>query len=98
MGRPPRTGDVVEAEWIDSEHIALGWAEVSRYVKAARHRQSYRTAGYWLYGDDSTVVVALSTDPFNRSATHVMSIPRCAITKIIVLGRADKRTRKALKP
>ena len=98
MSKPPRLGDVVEILWIDSEHIALGWAPVPRYVSAARHRQSYRTAGYWLYGDEATVAIALSVDPFNKAATHVMSIPRVAVTNVSVLGRAAKKTRKALKP
>lgn len=96
MKREPRTGDVVEVEWSDSERINLGWAPTKRYRKAAGHASTYRSAGYWLAGVPDRAVVALSADPFNGTVTEVMSIPVSAVTKISVLGRAHSRTRKAL--
>ena len=93
-----RRGDVVEVEWADSEHIALGWASTSAYVKAASAPQAYRTAGYWIGGATGHVLIALSIDPANRHITHAMSIPRAVIRKTTVLGRASKRVRKALRP
>lgn len=92
----PQTGDVVEVEWLDSEHIALGWAASGRYRDAAAAPQSYRTAGYYIGGVAGHVLVALSCDPSNSTITHCMSIPKVAVTGMKVLGRAAKRTRKAL--
>ena len=94
--KPPRIGDVVEVMWVDSEQISIGWAAVAEYLDAAHHRSAYRTAGYWLIGDESVVAIALSMDPFNGHVTHVMSIPKCAVTHIQVLGRSNARVRKAL--
>lgn len=96
--KPPRRGDVVELEWLDSEHIALGWEPTRKYLDAARMPQSYRTAGYYLAATGDRTLVALSVDPANRTVTHAMSIPTVAITRRQVLGRANKRVRKALKP
>ena len=93
--KPPRTGDVVEVEWRDSEHIALGWADAKSYRDAAKRPQSYRTAGYWIAGGDQ-VLIALSVCPANGHITHAMSIPAVAVTKTQVLGRATRRVRKAL--
>jgi hypothetical protein len=97
MTKPPRHGDVVEVEWDDSEQIRLGWDTVKRYIKAADHPSAYRTAGYWIEGSKKgRVVIALSLDPFNGNVSDSMAIPAIAVTKVTVLGRADKRTRKAL--
>jgi hypothetical protein len=93
--KAPKLGDVVEAMWVDSEHIALGWVPVSKYVEAAKHPSAYRTAGYWLYGDSKVIAIALSLDPYNGHATHAMAIPRCAVTSIRVIGRSNARVRKA---
>lgn len=99
MSEGPKHADVVEVEWADSEHIQLGWDTVKAYLKAADHVHAYRTAGYWIEGSKKDrAVIALSLDPFNGNVTHVMCIPKVAITKITVLGRADARVRKALKP
>lgn len=99
MTKPPRHGDVVEVEWDDSEHIQLGWDTVKRYLKAADHPSAYRSAGYWIEGSKKDrAIVALSLDPFNGNVTHCMAIPASSVTKVTVLGRADKRTRKALTP
>lgn len=95
--RHPRRGDVVELEWLDSEHIALGWSPTKEYTRAARRPQSYRTAGYFLAATGDRTLVALSVDPANRHVTHAMSIPTVAITKAQVLARAHKSVRKALK-
>ena len=96
--RPPRTGDVVEVMWVDSEHIALGWSKVADYIAAAKHQSAYRTAGYWLFGNSHVVVLALSLDPYNGHATHAMSIPRKAVSRMQVLGRSNRRVRKAMRP
>lgn len=96
--KPPRRGDVVELEWLDSEHIALGWSPTRDYVKAAKAPQSYRTAGYFLAATGDRTLVALSIDPANRHVTHAMSIPTVVIQKAQVLGRANRRVRKALEP
>lgn len=93
-----RRGDVVELEWLDSEHIAIGWEPTKAYLRAARQPSSYRTAGYFLAETRSHVLVALSIDPRNRTVTHCMSIPVAVITKRQVLGRANRRVRKALQP
>jgi hypothetical protein len=95
---PPQTGDVVEVEWIDSEHIQLGWDTVAAYLEAADHQSAYRTAGYWIGGSTKgRVVVALGMDPFNGTITHVMVIPTVAVIKVTVLGRATARIRKAFR-
>lgn len=96
MSRKPRTGDVVEVCWRDSEHINLGWAPAKRYRQAARHESGYRSAGYWLGGAKSRVTLVLSLDPFNGSVSEAMAIPRCAVTEIRVLGRSNKRLRRAV--
>ena len=87
---------MVEILWADSEHIALGWVPAKQYLDAAHHPPAYRTAGYWL-GGGAQVVVALSLDPFNSHVTHAMAIPRCAVSRIVVLGRANKRVRRAFR-
>jgi hypothetical protein len=94
--RTPQTGDVVEVEWGDSERINLGWEPVKKYRRAAHHPSGYRTAGYWLGGDQGRVVVGLSVDPANGNVTEAMSIPAVAVTRVQVLGRANKRVREAL--
>lgn len=96
MSKRPRTGDIVEVEWLDSEHIAIGWAAMGRYREAAKAPQAYRTAGYYIDGVDDHVLVALSADPANRTITHCMSIPKVAVTGMKVLGRADPKVRRAL--
>lgn len=96
MSRKPRTGDVVEVEWLDSERINLGWASTKRYRNAAGRPTAYRTAGYLMAGVSGRTLVALSLDPSNGSVTEAMSIPSVAVTRVSVLGRAHKRTRKAL--
>ncbi len=93
-----RRGDVVELEWIDPERVALGWAPTTDYVKAVRRPQSYRTAGYFIAETKDRVLVALSIDPANHHVTHAMSIPAVAITRRQVLGRSNRRVRKALRP
>lgn len=95
-GKPPRPGDVVEVVWIDSERLTLGWDTVKAYRKAAAHEQAYRTAGYWIGSVKGRTVVALSADPYNGTLSEVMSIPDVAVTSVTVLGRAARRTRKAL--
>ena len=95
--KPPRLGDVVEVQWLDSEHVALGWDTVSAYVKAIKAPQSYRTAGYYIVDTKEHLLVALSIDPANRHITHAMSIPVATVTKVTVLGRSTKRVRKALR-
>lgn len=94
--RPPRRGDVVEVEWLDSEHIALGWRPTRAYRRAGRRPQSYRTAGYWFPTGNERVLIVQSLSPANGHVTHAMSIPAVAVTKVIVLGRAAKRVRRAL--
>jgi hypothetical protein len=95
--KKPRHGDVVEVEWDDAEHIQLGWDTVKAYVKAADHPHAYRSAGYWIEGSKKgRSVIALSLDPSNGGARDCMSIPSVAVTKVTVLGRSNKRTRKAL--
>lgn len=96
MGKP-RIGDVVEVRWVDSEHIALGWERSSEYRHAAGRPSSYRTAGYWIGSIRGRTVIALSLDPASRHVTHAMSIPDVAITETQVLGRANKRVRKAIR-
>jgi hypothetical protein len=99
VSKDPRHGDVVEVEWDDSEHIQLGWHTVKKYLAAADHPHSYRTAGYWIEGSKKgRAVIALSLDPFNGNVTHCMAIPSVAITRVTVLGRSNRRVRKALKP
>jgi hypothetical protein len=94
----PQQGDVVEVHWDDSEHIQLGWAPVKAYMRAADHPHAYRSAGYWIEGSKKgRAVVALSLDPYSGNITHCMAIPATAITKVTVLGKAHKRTRKALR-
>lgn len=93
-----RRGDVVEIEWLDSEHIALGWAATGEYLKAASAPQSYRTAGYFIAATGGHTLIGLSIDPANRTMTHAMSIPSVAVKRRTVLGRANRRVRKALKP
>ena len=93
----PRRGDVVEVEWLDSEHIGIGWAATGEYIKAASEPQGYRTAGYYIAATGEHTLIALSIDPANRTMTHAMSIPSVAVKTTRVLGRADKRTRTALK-
>lgn len=95
MSAEPQTGDVVEVEWRDSERVSLGWAPVKRYRKVSKHPSAYRTAGYWLSQPDTPVLVGLSLDPFNGTAAEVMCIPRSAVTSVKVLGRSNKRLRKA---
>lgn len=97
MSRRPRLGDVVEVLWIDSEHIALGWSPRSDYLEAIDAPQAYRTAGYWIGRRRRQTVVGLSLDPANGTMTHAMAIPDVAIARITVLGRARRRTRRALK-
>lgn len=98
MTKKARRGDIVEVEWVDSEVITLGWASVKDYLAAVKPPQAYRSAGYFLAMTDEHVVLALSMDPSNGSVTQVMSIPKVAVTATQVLGRAHRRTRKALKP
>jgi hypothetical protein len=96
--KPPRCGDVVEVAWVDSEHIELGWAPVSDYRKAARRNpEAYRTSGYWMDRVKGRVVIAQSLSLYNRHTTHIMSIPEVAVTDMRVLGRSNKRVRKALR-
>jgi len=92
----PRTGDVVEVEWLDSEHIAIGWKHPREYVRAADVPQAYRSAGYLIDGTKDHVLIALSIDPANRTVTHCMSIPKVAVTATHVLGRGSRKVRKAL--
>jgi hypothetical protein len=94
----PQHGHDVEVEWDDSEHIQLGWDTVKAYMRAVDHPHAYRSAGYWITGSKKgRSVVALSLDPYNGNITHCMAIPATAITKVTVLGKAHKRTRKALR-
>ena len=93
----PRTGDVVEVRWHDSEQINLGWEAAKRYRAAAGHPSAYRSAGYWLGGTRGRVTLVLSLDPFNGTVSSAMSIPRCAVTEVKVLGRSNRRVRKAIR-
>ncbi len=97
MPKPPRRGDIVEVQWIDSVSISLGWAAPTRYRTAAAAPQAYRTSGYWIDGPKGHVLVALSIDLANENVVQVMSIPRVAVTCIQVLGRASRRARRALR-
>jgi hypothetical protein len=94
--KKPRLGDVVEVEWLDSQHIDLGWASVAEYIKAARRPQSYRTAGYFIE-HRKHLLIGLSLDPSNRLMTNAMSIPSKVVTSIKVLGRSNAKVRKALR-
>jgi hypothetical protein len=94
--RKPRLGDVVEVEWLDSQHIDLGWSTVKDYIDAARQPQSYRTAGYFIE-QRKHLVVGLSLDPGNRQMTNAMSIPSKVVSSIKVLGRSNASVRKALR-
>ena len=94
--KKPRVGDVVEVLWHDSEEIRLGWVAVAEYRAAVEHPSGYRTAGYWIGTSHDRTLIALSVDPFNGNVTGVMSVPSVAVFSIKVLGRADKRVRKAL--
>jgi hypothetical protein len=96
--KPPRRGDVVEIEWVDSEHIAFGWEAIKHYRRAARRNpEAYRTSGYWLDGVKGRVVIAQSLSLLNQHVTHVMSIPTVSVTRVQVLGRSNKRVRRALR-
>ena len=96
--KPPRRGDVVEVSWVDSEHIELGWSRVRQYRRAARRNpDSYRTSGYWIDRVKGRVVIAQSLGLGNRAVTHVMSIPEVAVTRMVVLGRSNRRVRRALR-
>jgi hypothetical protein len=97
MTKPPRTGDVVEVAWLDSESIDIGWSAVSDYRKAGNRPQSYRTAGYFIEEGKQAVLIALSMSVVNRTLSHVMAIPVVAVQKMTVLGRANARVRKALR-
>lgn len=95
--RLPRVGDVVEVHWNDSESIQLGWSPRSAYKAAAARPQGYRTSGYYLGKAKGRTLIGLSVDPVNQQANGVMAIPTCDIRDLQVLGRATKRTRKALR-
>jgi hypothetical protein len=98
--KAPGIGDVVEVEWRDSERIDVGWDHRKKYVEHVEAVQSYRTAGYWMgrvkAPDGEHVLVVLNVDPSNGTISHAMSIPSESVRAVQVLGRADKRTRKAL--
>lgn len=95
MSRKPRTGDVVEVSWVDSERIHLGWVSAKKYRRAAqRNPEAYRTSGYWLGGVQGRVVVAQNLSLLNQSMADTMSIPEVAVVGIVILGRASKRVRK----
>ena len=100
MSRGPRIGDVVEVEWRDSERIDVGWDRREKYVQHVKAAQTYRTAGYWMgrvkATDGEHVLICLNVDPSNGTVSHAMSIPSESVKAIGVLGRADKRIRKAL--
>jgi hypothetical protein len=96
--KPPRRGDVVEVAWVDSEHINLGWEATGQYRRAARRNpEAYRTSGYWLDRVKGRVVIVQSLSLYNRHVSEVMSIPEVAVTDMRVLGRSNKRVRKALR-
>jgi hypothetical protein len=97
VSRRPRLGDVVEVLWIDSATVELGWEARSTYLAAITVPASYRTAGYWLGRRRGIVAVALSLDPAHGLVTDAMSIPDVAVTRIRILGRARRRTRRALR-
>jgi hypothetical protein len=94
--RKPRIGDVVEVLWEDSESVACGWSKRSDYAGHVATPQAYRTAGYWMGRSAGRVMIAASADPRGGTINHVMAIPVSCITETRVLGRAAKRTRKAL--
>lgn len=95
--RKPRIGDVVEVHWDDSESVALGWGTRSSYATNVAAPQTYRTAGYWLGRAGGRVMVASSACPRNGHVNHVMAIPSACVRSLVVLGRATRRTRKALR-
>ena len=97
MSRRPRLGDVVEIHWRDSQSIDLGWRPRSEYLGTVRAPQAYRTAGYWLGRVAGMVTVVASVDPANQAVANAWTIPAVAIDRIRVLGRARRRTRRALK-
>jgi hypothetical protein len=92
----PRVGDVVEVRWLDSESVHLGWRSAKEYRRTIAHEQSYRTAGYWLAGGDR-ISIALSISPANGHIDDAMSIPKACVIEVQVLGRSNKRVRKALR-
>jgi len=95
--RKPRLGDVVEVEWLDSQHIDMGWSPVADYIAAARQPQSYRTAGYFIE-HRKHLLIGLSLGPSTGRMTNAMSIPSKVVVRMKVLGRSNARVRKALKP
>lgn len=74
-------GTMVEAEWIDSERVTLGWATVEDYNRALQDRTTYRTCGYLMASTADYALIAL-----NRSDSglvgEAMVIPLSCITKI----------------
>ena len=97
MKKQARIGDVVEVEWVDSEHIGIGWKKRSEYVRVAVAPQAYRTSGYFIAQVGGHVLICLSIDPRNRRVADITSIPVSAVLTTRLLGRSNKRVRQALK-
>lgn len=91
-----RRGDVVEILWRDSESLEIGWDEPSRYMKAARRNAGYRTSGYYLGSSGDVVVIVLSVNPETRKVATAWAIPTAAVLSVQRLGRAHRRTWRAL--
>lgn len=76
-------GSVVEVEWIDSEHVDLGWADAEKYREALRDRTTYRTVGVVLDMTlDHAILVMNGSD--SGMVGHGMVIPAACITSVTV--------------
>lgn len=87
----------MEVHWEDSESVAMGWRPRTEYARHVASPQSYRTVGYWMGSAGGRVMVATSADPRSGSVNHMMAIPRRCIRATLVVGRAGKPMRKALR-
>jgi hypothetical protein len=80
-------GTMVEAEWMDSERVTLGWATVDDYNRALTDRTTYRTCGYLMASTADYALIAL-----NRSDSglvgEAMVIPLACILSIARLVKA----------
>lgn len=85
-------GDLVLIEWLDSSQPVAAWRFLSDIEEPAPHR--CQTVGHLLHDGETVKVVALSiagNDGEWDQACGVMTIPTCAVVKMIRLTASSER-------
>lgn len=90
----PRLWDIVQIDWLDSMHTS-GWLKWEDITWGQQKCLQHKTVGYLAAQDKVSVTVIQSfqdhwQDGHPANIDAVMTIPRSAITTILILARSKR--------